>query len=155
SVCRFHGAIGEAPKGEANGAWKHCRFTNAWCARRAEVSRACEIETHWRRECDEFRGCVQGCRRCTECPSGSVGVGPASESRSRYSPPTALSSGSVVLPYSCRGRCGAEDARPVPRAAVSRRSKRLLNQLVSTGEQAGWYNYAKCLRCFEIDCKLE
>src|SRR5262245_7682942 len=51
--------------------------------------------------------------------------------------------------------CAAVDGESVPRAAVSRRSKRLLNQLVSTGEQAGWYNYAKCLRCFEIDCKLE
>jgi len=32
----------------------------------------------------------------------------------RYSPATALSCGSVVPPDSCRGCCGAEDARPVP-----------------------------------------
>ena len=27
-VCRFHGARGGAPKGKANGAWKHGRFTD-------------------------------------------------------------------------------------------------------------------------------
>jgi hypothetical protein len=27
-VCRFHGARGGAPKGKANGAWKHGHFTN-------------------------------------------------------------------------------------------------------------------------------
>ena len=26
SVCRFHGARGGAPKGKANGAWKHGRY---------------------------------------------------------------------------------------------------------------------------------
>ena len=27
-VCRFHGARGGAPKGKANGAWQHGRFTD-------------------------------------------------------------------------------------------------------------------------------
>ena len=27
-MCRFHGARGGAPKGKANGAWKHGRFTD-------------------------------------------------------------------------------------------------------------------------------
>ena len=27
-VCRFHGARGGAPKGKANGAWRHGRFTS-------------------------------------------------------------------------------------------------------------------------------
>ena len=28
TVCRFHGARGGAPKGKANGTWKHGRYTN-------------------------------------------------------------------------------------------------------------------------------
>ena len=28
TVCRFHGARGGAPKGKANGAWKHGRYSN-------------------------------------------------------------------------------------------------------------------------------
>ena len=28
-VCRFHGARGGAPEGEANGAWKHGRYSKA------------------------------------------------------------------------------------------------------------------------------
>jgi len=27
-VCRFHGARGGAPKGKANGAWKHRNYSN-------------------------------------------------------------------------------------------------------------------------------
>ena len=29
SVCRFHGARGGAPKGKANGAWKHGHYSEA------------------------------------------------------------------------------------------------------------------------------
>jgi len=29
NVCRFHGARGGAPKGEANGAWKHGQYSEA------------------------------------------------------------------------------------------------------------------------------
>jgi hypothetical protein len=36
TVCRFHGARGGAPKGNANGAWKHGRYTNEARAFRQE-----------------------------------------------------------------------------------------------------------------------
>jgi hypothetical protein len=36
-VCRFHGARGGAPKGEANGAWKHGYYSIAAKAERLFV----------------------------------------------------------------------------------------------------------------------
>jgi hypothetical protein len=39
TVCRFHGARGGAPKGKANGAWKHGRYTEEAQA----VRRQCAI----------------------------------------------------------------------------------------------------------------
>jgi len=38
SVCRMHGARAGAPKGKANGAWRHGRATNAAKALRAEFA---------------------------------------------------------------------------------------------------------------------
>ena len=38
TVCRFHGARGGAPKGKANGAWKHGRYTDEAAAFRRECS---------------------------------------------------------------------------------------------------------------------
>jgi hypothetical protein len=37
TVCRFHGARGGAPKGEANGAWKHGLYSSAAKAERSLV----------------------------------------------------------------------------------------------------------------------
>jgi hypothetical protein len=37
SVCRFHGARGGAPKGKANGAWKHRYYSGAAKAERLLV----------------------------------------------------------------------------------------------------------------------
>jgi hypothetical protein len=37
NVCRFHGARGGAPKGKANGAWKHSCYTEAAKAERLLV----------------------------------------------------------------------------------------------------------------------
>jgi hypothetical protein len=37
SVCRFHGARGGAPKGKANGAWKHGYYSGAAKAERLLV----------------------------------------------------------------------------------------------------------------------
>jgi hypothetical protein len=37
-VCRFHGARGGAPKGKANGAWKHGAYTNEASAFRRECA---------------------------------------------------------------------------------------------------------------------
>jgi hypothetical protein len=39
NVCRFHGARGGAPEGEANGAWKHGRYSKAAKAERLLVKR--------------------------------------------------------------------------------------------------------------------
>jgi hypothetical protein len=39
NVCRFHGARGGAPKGEANGAWKHGYYSAAAKAERFLVRR--------------------------------------------------------------------------------------------------------------------
>ena len=38
TVCRFHGARGGAPKGKANGAWKHGRYTDEAVAFRRECA---------------------------------------------------------------------------------------------------------------------
>ena len=39
NVCRFHGARGGAPNGEANGAWKHGYYSGAAKAERLLVKR--------------------------------------------------------------------------------------------------------------------
>ena len=39
NVCRFHGAGGGAPEGEANGAWKHGRYSKAAKIERLLVKR--------------------------------------------------------------------------------------------------------------------
>ncbi len=39
NVCRFHGARGGAPKGKANGAWKHGHYSEAARAERFLVKR--------------------------------------------------------------------------------------------------------------------
>ena len=36
-VCRFHGALGGAPKGKANGNWRSGRYTNEWLEMRRET----------------------------------------------------------------------------------------------------------------------
>ena len=38
SVCRFHGARSGAPKGKANGAWRHGMATNDMVADRRELA---------------------------------------------------------------------------------------------------------------------
>jgi hypothetical protein len=42
TVCRFHGARGGAPKGNANGAWKHGHYSEAAKAERFLVKRLLE-----------------------------------------------------------------------------------------------------------------
>ena len=37
-MCRFHGARGGAPKGKANGAWKHGQYSNEARAFRRECA---------------------------------------------------------------------------------------------------------------------
>jgi hypothetical protein len=38
TVCRFHGAKGGAPKGKANGAWKHGQYTDEALAVRRQCA---------------------------------------------------------------------------------------------------------------------
>ena len=49
NVCRFHGARGGAPKGKANGAWKHCRYSEAAKAERVLVKRLLEDASSFRK----------------------------------------------------------------------------------------------------------
>ena len=48
-VCRMHGARAGAPKGKANGAWRHGMATDAAIGRRQELSRLMrEVRGHLR-----------------------------------------------------------------------------------------------------------
>ena len=69
TVCRFHGARGGAPKGEANGAWKHGYYSGAAKAERLLVKWHAVARKWWKRYDAEMAGWDK--ERLLQRPAGS------------------------------------------------------------------------------------